>query len=94
MRAVPDDLPRRAPVLDEPPPPVDFVDLVADFAAHDPGWLRRDGRPISWRHFVYGLEALSRRRAREALTMASAAGLPYSKRGDEWLATQRILAGY
>ncbi|HEX7119147.1 MAG TPA: hypothetical protein VF212_10180 [Longimicrobiales bacterium] len=68
--------------------------MLADFAAHYPGWLDRSGRPKSWRVFVYGLEALSRRRARDALTMASAAGLPYSKRGDEWVATQRILAGY
>lgn len=49
---------------------------------------------MCWRLFVYGLDTLSRRRAREALTMASAAGLPHSKRGDEWLAMQRILAGY
>jgi len=68
--------------------------MLADFAAHYPGWLDRRGRPRSWRMFVYGLEALSRRRARDALTLASAAGLPYSKRGDEWVATQRILAGY
>lgn len=93
---MPDDLPRRAPVVDGPQPPADFVDLLADFAAHYPGWLRRDGRPRSWRLFVYGLDALARRRARAALTTASATSLPYSKRegADGWLQAQRIIAGY
>jgi hypothetical protein len=70
--------------------------MVCDFAAHYPGWLRRDGRPISWRLFVYGLDAISRARAREALRLASATGLPYSKQehADDWLQTQRIMAGY
>ena len=81
-------------MTDEPPAPLDFLDLLADFAAAYPGWLDRRGRPKSWRLFVYGLDALARRRARHALTIAAAAGLPYSKRGDEWLETQRILAGY
>lgn len=70
--------------------------MVADFAAHYPGWLRRDGRPRSWRLFRYGLDALVRRRAREALGMATATGLPYSKQenADNWLQTQRIMAGW
>ena len=93
---MPDDLPRRVPVLEGPAPPTDFVDLVCDFAAHFPGWLRRDGRPKSWRLFFYGLDAISRQRARDALRLASAVGLPYSKQdhATDWLQTQRIMAGW
>lgn len=93
---MPDDLPRRVPVLEGPPPPTDFAELVCEFAAEYQGWLRRDGRPISWRLFVYGLEVLSRQRARESLRLATAVGLPYSKQenADNWLQTQRIMAGW
>lgn len=51
---------------------------------------------MCWRLFVYGLDALSRRRAREALRMATAASMPYAKqdKATEWLDTQRIVAGW
>jgi hypothetical protein len=93
---VPDDLPRRAPVLKGEPPPTDFAELVCVFAEAYPGWLRRDGKPISWRLFVYGLDVRSRQRARDALMLASAVGLPYTKQQDatDWLQTQRIMAGW
>lgn len=70
--------------------------MLADFAAHYPGWLRRDGRPRNWRLFRYGMDALARQRARDALRMASAVGLPYTKKeeADKWLQTQRIMAGW
>lgn len=37
------------------------------FAAAFPTWTGRDGFPLSWRHFVYGMAYLGRQTLREQL---------------------------
>lgn len=42
------------------------------FAAGFPAWTGRDGRPRSYRHFVYGMAHLHRAHLRRALELAEA----------------------
>jgi hypothetical protein len=93
---VPDEIPRPAPLTEGPPPPIDFVDLLCDFAHAYPGWLRPDGRPLSWRHFIHGLAHLDRARARLSMRIAGAVAI--ARTSDEaaatdWWQRQRAAAG-
>jgi len=40
------------------------------FAAEFPAWTGRDGRPLSYRHFVHGMAHIARRHLRNALQLA------------------------
>jgi hypothetical protein len=55
----------------------------------------KDGWPLSWRHYVYGMAHLNRDRARESLRIASAAGVPHMKEEDarRWFRAQSAAAG-
>lgn len=48
---------------------------MASFAAQLPAWCDRRGRPLSWRHYVYGAQYLARQRLRGQLTQAEAVRL-------------------
>jgi hypothetical protein len=50
---------------------IDFMDNVATFAKAFPGWMK-DGWPMSWAHYQYGMRHLGRAWAREELRTASA----------------------
>ena len=49
-----------------------MIDDLATFTARLPCWVGRDGLPLSFRHYRYGMDWLNRDDAREALKMASA----------------------
>jgi hypothetical protein len=94
---VPDDLPRPAPLPGGPQLPVDFVDLELQFAASFPGLLDGRGKPLSWRHFIYGLDTLGRLTARESIRLAGAFGIaqtPDPKAAAEWYREQKQAAGW
>lgn len=64
---VPDDT-RLPPPLEQTR--MDFIDTLAAFARDYPGWCGRDGFPLSWAHYQYGLRHLIRARHREDLRAA------------------------
>ena len=37
---------------------VDLIDALVEFARQCPAWVRPDGLPLSWAHYVYGLDRL------------------------------------
>lgn len=69
--------------------------MWAEFARVMPGWCR-DGVPLSWRHFVYGLAHIYREQARASLRMASASGIVYAAKNaaKDWHERHRALAGW
>ena len=50
---------------------IDFMDNVAAFGKAFPAWMK-DGWPMSWAHYQYGMRHLGRAWAREELRLASA----------------------
>lgn len=58
--------------------------------------LMKDGQPLSWRHFVYGMAHLSRVNARESLKLASSTRIASAEKKDftEWMSTQTFVAGW
>lgn len=74
----------------------DFVDLLCEFAAEYPAWVRDDGNPLSWRHFSYGVAHLGRAHARRSLRASSAAAIANAKREDaeQWYRAQKQAAGW
>lgn len=65
-----------------------------EFAAAFPA-LMKDGVPLSWRHFVYGLAHLGRAHARESLRMAgTVSGVLSGKEGAKWFNIVEGQAGW
>ena len=60
---------------------IDFMDNVAGFAKAFPAWMR-DGWPMSWAHYQYGMRHLSRAWAREELRMAAASRMAQTEAKD------------
>lgn len=56
----------------EGPVTMDFMDTLAAFVRDLPQWCGRDGLPLSWAHYQYGLKHLIRARHREDLRQAMA----------------------
>lgn len=74
-----------------------MLDAYLEFAEAFPGLLRTDGYPISWRHFVYGLQYIQRERAREALRTANVhaiAAKADEEHWESWTKIQSINAGW
>lgn len=74
----------------------DFADLLCEFAAAYPAWTRRDGFPLSWRHFSYGVAHLGRAYARTSLRLSAATGIAHATREDaeQWYRAQKQAAGW
>lgn len=94
---MPDDVPRPAPGPgDGAAPLTDLADLLCEFTAAYPAWVRSDGNPLSWRHFTYGMQHLGRSHARASLRLSAATGISHAKREDaeEWYRAQKQAAGW
>jgi len=48
------------------------MDQAATFAHALPIWTGKDGLPLSWRHFVYGMRFIDRLSVRSILDMGAA----------------------
>jgi hypothetical protein len=65
-----------------------------ELAIRAPALCNREGVPLSWQHFVYGMAALRRLDARESLRLAGAVGAPNQKKEDyEKWRQQQLQAG-
>lgn len=60
---------------------IDFMDNVAVFAKSFPAWMK-DGWPMSWAHYQYGMRHLARAWAREELRTASATRMAQTEAKD------------
>lgn len=56
----------------EGPVTMDYMDTLSAFARDFPAWCGKDGLPLSWAHYQYGLRHLVRARHREDLRTAMA----------------------
>lgn len=83
LLAVPDEVKRTRSVPEDggEPPEVDMLAGLAAFASAFPAWMR-DGEPISWRHYHYGLAHLQRAHAGEALRVCDAVTMANAKPRD------------
>jgi hypothetical protein len=56
----------------------------------------KDGAPLSWKHFVYGMSCLSRSWARESLRMGSAARVAGAEEKEfgKWRGLLELAAGW
>lgn len=64
-----------------------------EFAAAWPCFMK-DGVPLSWRHFVYGMANLPSIHARESLRMAGMLGALFGKEGEKWFRIMESHAGW
>lgn len=74
---------------------VDFMDNVAQFARSFPAWMK-DGWPLSWAHYQYGMRHLGRAWVREELRLASAARAGQAEKKDfqKYVSEQKHAAGW
>lgn len=70
------------------------MDGLCEFVRAYPAWVR-DGLPLSWRHFGYGMAHLGRAAAAESLRVAAAVAMSFmpSDEGRAWRAQQKRAAG-
>lgn len=66
-----------------------------EFAELLPAWVGKDGYPLSWKHFQYGLSFIRRSRARNELSLHSAFANAQAKHDDAnaYRRELRMLAG-
>jgi hypothetical protein len=60
-------------------------------------WLNKEGLPLSWAHFVYGLASAGRDRAKESIRefrVFAVANAADQKSREEWLNEQKTHAGW
>lgn len=71
----------------------DTLDQLAIFADVLPAWVGRDGLPLSWKHWRYGLPYITRRGIRETLETAQAvrAGRATEEWYKEWRKSHRMM---
>lgn len=74
---------------------IDFMDNVAQFAKAFPAWVK-DGWPLSWAHYQYGMRHLGRAWVREELRQAAAARAGQAEKKDfkAYITEQRPAAGW
>jgi hypothetical protein len=49
-----------------------MLDQVAEFAQQMPAWTGKDGFPLTYKHFIYGMKWIKRSYARQNLRMLGA----------------------
>jgi len=77
---VPDEVRRFVP--SGPGPRSDLLDDLPEFVARLPKWVGEDGFPLSFSHYVYGMNYLNRAKAADQLESASAFRAAQSNRKD------------
>jgi hypothetical protein len=80
-----------------PAPTVDMMDGVMEFARVFPALMSRDGLPVSWAHYVYGMRHIGRTVARETLRAAQAARIGQTPDKEAWASfhsTMRSASGW
>ncbi len=72
------------------------MDHLVEFVGGMPGWVGRDGFPLSWQHYHYGLAFLRRNEARKKLVGAEIARAVKTKDEDyqSWRRSNNMLAGF
>jgi len=73
-----------------------MLDMVMEFAAALPAWCNEDGKPLSWRHFQYGMQHVRRSHARRSLQLSGAMSIAHAKQDDlkQWRREMAFEAGY
>ncbi len=73
---------------------IDRLDDLALFAEKLPAWVGRDGKPLSWQHFIVGLDYIRRSEARQTLAHFNATLMAAAEKRDreEWVQTYRMIA--
>jgi hypothetical protein len=64
------------------------LDELLIFVTYRPAWVGRDGFPLSWQHYVYGLRHIARENMRHQLWMAQAYRMARVEKED-WNTWQR-----
>ena len=74
---------------------IDWLHDLTTFAIRFPAWIGKDGYPLSWRHYIYGMAAIERENAAEKLRMADAVSAHKAKERDfkRWLREHSAIAG-
>jgi hypothetical protein len=69
---------------------------LAAFCLHFPAWVGPDGMPLSWRHYVHGMQQIERSRSGEKLRIADAVSAHKQKQDDfkRWWREHVALSGY
>lgn len=68
-----------------------MLDELQVFVAHRPAWVNKDGWPLSWQHYIYGLRHIAREQLRYQLLLSQAMRMGRSDLTD-WNAWQRDVA--
>lgn len=64
------------------------MDELLLFVTYRPAWVGRDGFPLSWQHYVYGVRHIAREGMRQQLWMAQAMRMSSTGKMD-WETYQR-----
>lgn len=58
------------------------------FVTYRPAWVGKDGMPLSWQHYIYGLRHIAREQMRQQLWWAQATRMSRVLK-DDWESWQR-----
>lgn len=59
-----------------------MLDELQVFVTYRPAWVNKEGWPLSWQHYVYGLRHIARENLRQQMWMAQAMRLSRSSAQD------------
>lgn len=76
--------------------PIDVLDQLLEFTHYLPAWLNGDKVPISWQHFVGGLNYIQRLKSRQLLAASDAARMAQVEQDEfrTWRKTHESVARY
>lgn len=60
-----------------------MLDELQVFIAYRPAWVNKEGFPLTWQHYVYGLHHIARENLRQQIWMAQAMRMSRSSK-ESW----------
>lgn len=69
----------------------DVLDELQVFVAYRSAWVGKDGFPLSWQHYQYGLRHIAREQMRQGLLLAQAIRMGGTV-PEDWETYQRDIA--